>query len=140
ASSLAVSAPTAATAGSALNVTVAAKDASGNTATGYTGTVHFTSSDGHAVLPADYTFTAADAGVHTFSVTLKTAGSRSVTATDTAAATITGSASVTVNPTGSSATLIKRDATTQGNWSGAYGAQGYNIVNNAASYPAYATV
>ena len=42
------------------------KDAFGNTATGYTGTVHFTSTDGQAVLPADYTFTAGDAGIHTF--------------------------------------------------------------------------
>ena len=48
------------------NVTVTAKDAYGNMATGYTGTVHFTSSDGQAVLPANYTFVAGDAGIHTF--------------------------------------------------------------------------
>jgi len=41
--------------------TVTAKTASGTTATDYTGTVHFTSSDGQAVLPADYIFTATDA-------------------------------------------------------------------------------
>ena len=53
---------------------------------GYTGTVHFTSSDVQAVLPADYTFTgpAATRGSHTFSATLKTAGEQSITATDTA--------------------------------------------------------
>ena len=50
----------------ARNVTVTAQDAYGNTATGYTGTVHFTSSDGQAVLPADYTFAAGDNGTHTF--------------------------------------------------------------------------
>jgi len=79
-------------AGSAHSVTVTAKDAYGNTATGYRGTVHFTSSDAHAVLPANYTFTAGDAGVHKFSLglTLKTAGTQGVRATDTVSATITG--------------------------------------------------
>src|SRR5206468_1181732 len=69
------------TAGAGGTVSVTAKDAYGNVATGYAGTVHFTSSDGQADLPADYDFTANDAGSHTFSVTLKTAGSQSVTAT-----------------------------------------------------------
>ena len=68
--------PNPTTAGAAHNVTVTADDAFGNTATGYLGTVHFTSSDGLAVLPGNYTFTAGDAGAHTFTngVTLKTAG------------------------------------------------------------------
>ena len=60
------------------------RTSSGATDAGYTGTVHFTSSDAQAGLPADYTFTAADAGSHTFTVTLKTAGTQSITATDTA--------------------------------------------------------
>jgi len=77
-------------AGIAHSVTVTAKDAYGNTATGYRGTIHFTSSDAHAVLPANYTFTAANAGTHTFSITLKTAGTQGVRATDTVSATITG--------------------------------------------------
>src|SRR5207253_2576766 len=81
------------TAGTAGTVTVTAKDAYGNIATGYTGTVHFTSSDGQAVLPADDAFVAADAGVDTYSVTLKTAGSQTLTATDTVTSTITGSQS-----------------------------------------------
>ena len=71
-------------AGVAGNFTVTALDAFGNIATGYGGTIHFTSSDGQAVLPANYTFTAGDGGVHTFSATLKTAGSQSLIATDTA--------------------------------------------------------
>ena len=75
------------------NVTVTAKDAFGNTATGYLGTVHFTSSDGAAVLPANYTFVAGDNGTHTFSVTLKTVGTQSITATDTVTGTITGTQS-----------------------------------------------
>ncbi|MGD0861702.1 MAG: hypothetical protein ABSA21_02945, partial [Candidatus Limnocylindrales bacterium] len=80
-------------AGVALSLTVTAKDAYGNTATGYTGTIHFTSSDPAAVLPANYTFTGADAGTHTFSVTLKTLGTQWVRATDTVTASITGSQS-----------------------------------------------
>ncbi len=84
--------PSNTTAGSAFTLTLTAKDAYGNAATGYTGTVHFSSSDARAVLPANYTFTGADAGQHTFSITLKTAGSQSLTATDTGTGSITGSA------------------------------------------------
>jgi hypothetical protein len=89
-------------AGSSHSVTVTALDAYGNVATGYTGTIHFTSSDTKAILPADYTFTAADKGVHTFpttvspKLTLKTAGSQWVRATDTGHSSITGSEAVTV--------------------------------------------
>src|SRR5208337_4462886 len=74
-------------AGTAGTLTVTAEDPYGNTATGYTGTVHFTSSDPIAVLPANTTLTN---GVGTFNVTLKTAGTESVTVTDTATTTITG--------------------------------------------------
>ncbi len=75
----------------AASFTVTAYDPYGNVATGYTGTVHLTSSDPQAVLPASFTFTAADAGMLTFSVTLETAGTQSITATDTTTSTITGS-------------------------------------------------
>ena len=95
------------TAGVAHNVTVTAQDAFGNVATGYTGTVHFTSSDASAVLPANYTFTGADNGVHNLSVTLKTAGSQSITATDTVTGTITGTQSgITVNPAGAATLTV----------------------------------
>jgi hypothetical protein len=95
-----LTAPATATAGTAFNLTVKAVDTFGQTAVGYTGTVQFTSSDGQAVLPANYTFTGTDAGLHTFSngVTLKTACTRTVTASDTATSSITGTASVSVNP------------------------------------------
>ena len=66
--------PSATTAGVAASFTVTARDANGNTLTSYAGTIHFSSSDPQAVLPPDYTFTEADHGVHTFAVTLKTAG------------------------------------------------------------------
>src|SRR5207253_3196320 len=56
------------------------------------------SSDPHASLPANYTFTAADAGVHTFGITLRTAGAQSVTAADTASPSLTASQTgITVN-------------------------------------------
>jgi hypothetical protein len=87
------------TAGASGSFTVRVENPDGTTDTGYTGTVHFTSSDNQAVLPEDYTFTAADAGVHSFSATLKSAGTRSITATDTTTGSITGSDSgITVLP------------------------------------------
>ena len=63
--------------------------------------IHFTSSDSAAVLPAEYYFTATDAGSHTFTngVTLMTAGSQSITATVVGAPGINGTADVTVSAT-----------------------------------------
>jgi hypothetical protein len=90
--------PATTTAGTSHNFTVAALDAYGNVATGYRGTVHFTSSDAKAGLPANYAFTAADKGVHAFSAILKTAGSQSITAADTHTGSIKGSITVTVTP------------------------------------------
>ena len=95
--------PASVTAGSAGSVTVTAKDSFGNVATGYTGTVAFASSDGQAALPSNYAFTGGDAGIHVFSgaYTLKTVGSRTMSATDTVTGTITGtSPAITVNPAG----------------------------------------
>jgi CSLREA domain-containing protein len=85
--------PTTTTAGIAHNVRVVVKDAYGNTVTGYRGTVHFTSSDPQAALPDDYTFTAADAGTHTFSAALKTASPQSLSLMDTALSSLTGAQS-----------------------------------------------
>ena len=59
------------TAGDAIPLTVR-ESQFGNLVASYTGTVTFTSTDTKAGLPAAYTFTAADAGAHTFSVNLKT--------------------------------------------------------------------
>ncbi len=82
------------TAGVANTFTVTVRDSIGQVATGYTGTVVFSSSDVRAGLPASYTFTAADAGAHTFTATLKTAGTQSVTARDAAGLTGTETAIV----------------------------------------------
>ena len=69
---LVISTPATVTAGIPFSFTVRATDAFDNTSTGYTGTIHFaaTPTDLRAVVPPDFTFTAADAGVHTFSATL----------------------------------------------------------------------
>ena len=90
---LVLAAPTVETAGTSFNLSVSAQNWSGVTDTGYLGTIQFTSKDIQAGLPGNYTFTAADAGTHSFRVTLKTAGSQSVTATDVSASSITGTIS-----------------------------------------------
>lgn len=76
-----------ATAGTAFNFTVTALDALNNMTTGYSGTAHFTSTDGQAMLPANSTLAN---GTTIFSATLKTVGSQTITATDTVTASITG--------------------------------------------------
>ncbi len=65
---------------------------------GYRGTVHFTSSDPHATLPADYTFTAADAGSHTFTLKLATTGAQSVTVADATFPAFASTQTVPVGP------------------------------------------
>jgi probable HAF family extracellular repeat protein len=81
-----------AVAGTAFKITVTALDASNNTVTTYSGTVHFASSDAQAVLPAPSTLAG---GTASFSVTLMTPGTQTITATD--AASITGTSnSITV--------------------------------------------
>jgi len=100
--SFSVTAQASSTAGSAFTVTVTALSASGSKATGYTGTVHFTSSDTAAGLPADYIFSSSNLGVQSFSVTLKTAGSQTITVTDKANGSDTGSDTVAVNPASAS--------------------------------------
>ncbi|HET6844446.1 MAG TPA: Ig-like domain-containing protein [Candidatus Angelobacter sp.] len=82
--------------GQSFDLPVTAQSASLQTIKTYTGTVHFTSSDPAAVLPADYTFTTADAGFHNFVVSLNTPGTQTITATDTAFPLLTGSGSYTV--------------------------------------------
>jgi hypothetical protein len=96
------------TAGVTQSFRVTAQDLYGNTTPGYTGTVMFSSTDPHADLPASYTFMATDAGVHNFSGTLKTAGIRSLTVTDTGTAGVASStmSSITVVPAATSALLV----------------------------------
>ena len=127
--------PTSPTAGTAYNVTVTAYDAYNNVATGYTGTVAFSSSDGHAGLPANYAFKGADAGVHIFSVTLKTAGSQSITATDTITSSITGSESNIVVLAAAAKTLAVTGFPTSPTAGAAYNVTvtAYDAYNNVAT-------
>ena len=91
-----VSSESSQTAGIPFSVTVTIKDAFNNTITNYAGTVKITSSDNSAVLPPSAGLTN---GVGSFTVTLKTAGSQSLTATDMATSSIVGSQSgIQVNP------------------------------------------
>jgi hypothetical protein len=84
ASRLLVSAPANVNAGVRFSLTVTVVDAYGNVATGYRGTIAFRSSDPTAKLPSNYTFKAADNGVHTFTgVVLKRKGKQTITMNDT---------------------------------------------------------
>jgi len=129
-------APTTETAGTSWSLTVSAEKPSGATDTAYRGTIHFTSSDAAAGLPGNYTFTAADMGVHTFTLafTFETAGSQSITATDTANSPITGTLSgITVSPAAPTKLLAAAVSANQINltWTSAAGATGYLIQDSS---------
>ncbi|NDF16174.1 hypothetical protein EB061_12790, partial [bacterium] len=94
ATSLALSSVPATTiAGAPFSFGVTAKDNAGNTVTDYPDSVAITSSDSNATLPSASPLSS---GVGTFSVTLKTAGSKTVTATG-GSLSVTSSA-ITVTP------------------------------------------
>jgi parallel beta-helix repeat protein len=83
ASTFVVNSPSQSETGVSFGLTVRAVDQYGNTATTYSGTVGFVSSDPRAMLPGAFTFTAADAGMHVFSnVVLRSLGTQTVTVAD----------------------------------------------------------
>ena len=90
--------PQSAVAGSPFTFMLTALDQFNNPVPSYNGTVHFTSSDGNSStrLPDDITFASATATG--LSATLVTAGTQTITATDTTIRSITGTSSITVNP------------------------------------------
>ena len=95
------------TAGTTQSFTVTAYDVFGNVSNVYTGTILFSSSDFQAGLPAAYTFTAADAGVHTFNVTFKTAGSQSLFVRDSVNLSLTSSQTgITITPAAASSISV----------------------------------
>ena len=98
AASLTLESPTSVTVGQSFTVKVTLRDQYANVATGYTGTIHFSTSDPlpTVVLPADYTFTAADAGSRSFSVRLWTLGSQTLTAGDKARPVLSDTKSISV--------------------------------------------
>jgi hypothetical protein len=85
-------------AGQRLGLVVSLFDTFGNAATGYTGTVRFSSTDPRATLPEDFTFSAADAGQRRFEGTWVTAGTREVGVVDLGDNALSASASVSVTP------------------------------------------
>src|SRR5439155_1462964 len=89
--------PSPVTAGAAGTLTVTAWDPYGNRATGYRGPIAFRSPDPTAPLPRNYTFTAADQGVHTFNgLVLKKRGNQTVAVTDTLTSSLAVSVSIDV--------------------------------------------
>jgi hypothetical protein len=127
--------PQAVGSGDAATATLTAYDANYNVATGYTGTVQFTSTDGAATLPLNYTFTGADAGVHTFTngFILRTPGSQVVTFRDVASAALTGSVGVVVGPatpTGLAATATSATSVNV-SWNPSAGATQYEVVRGS---------
>ncbi|KFA93465.1 lamin tail domain-containing protein [Archangium violaceum] len=115
ASSLVMVAPsTPLEAGVAFTVDVTLKDAYGNVATGYTGTLGFTSSDPKLVPPASGELTSADAGHKVFSVTLKTAGEQSLSVKDLARAFLADTASSLMVNAGPARKLVFRDQPANG--------------------------
>ena len=79
-----VGTPASAAVGSSISVTVTAKKSDGTSLPAYRGTIHFTSTDATATLPADYTFTATDSGAHTFTgVILRSTGNQTITSMGT---------------------------------------------------------
>jgi hypothetical protein len=85
-------------AGTPFAISVTALDDLGQRVTGYTGAVHFTLT-GPVTATADYAFTAADMGQHTFTgLLLRRAGAFTVAGADTAAPLITGSTAFTITP------------------------------------------
>jgi uncharacterized delta-60 repeat protein len=92
-----ISGPLSVGASKSFSLIVTALDAYGNVVTGYTGTVHFSSSDGTAALPKNYTFKAADAGAHTFTgVILRKKGKQTLTVSDTLDGALTATDTINV--------------------------------------------
>ena len=85
-----VAAPATADTGSVFSFTVTALDDMGDVASGYSGTVRFTSTDGKAVLPGN---TVLAGGMGMFSATLETVGAQTITVIDTVETMITGTSS-----------------------------------------------
>jgi hypothetical protein len=88
----AISAPATVTSGTPFHITVVPLDYQDNPVSSYIGTVHFTSSDGQAILQADQQIN----GRWGFSVTLTTVGSQSLTVADTTYRSITGTTGLTI--------------------------------------------
>jgi len=95
------------------SITLTARNTLGNIDSSYRGTVSFTSTSGTADLPASYTFTASDGGVHTFTNAVKfyEVGTFIVSVEDTINPALIDSASITVTTPEVPYVLISSSAT-----------------------------
>ncbi|HEY2498310.1 MAG TPA: hypothetical protein VGK24_14695 [Candidatus Angelobacter sp.] len=100
--------------------------------TGYTGTVHFTSSDAQAILPADYTFVTADGGSHIFPVTMNSTGSQTINIVDTHSSGFTGALTLSA-PIVDLQAAVAGGALSQGQIGASYTASFTNIGSVASS-------
>ena len=96
-----VAGPATATAGSPVTLLVTAMDSFNNLMSDYSGTIHFSSTDPAAVLPANSKLTN---GLGTFSVTFNSLGSQSISATDVTNKAISGSSTLNVSGSPSTST------------------------------------
>ena len=96
--SLSLIAPVTTQVSTPFTVTVQALDQYGNIFPSFPDRIHFYSTDNTAILPANYTFTAADNGVHTFTsaVTLNTLGNQTLSVKDDARTNIISSTGIAV--------------------------------------------
>jgi hypothetical protein len=89
------SVPSSSYVGQAVSITVSAYDQLGNSDTGYSGTVNITSSDANAVFSSPVSFVS---GTASFNVTFLTAGSQTITVTDTSNTALTATtAGITIS-------------------------------------------
>jgi sugar lactone lactonase YvrE len=119
-------------AGVSFEMTVRALDQYGVVADGYRGTVHFSSSDPSADLPANYTYTAGDHGSRTFEFTLNTVGVHSITATDVANPSLSSVTTIIVQL--APPPVVATATSTTGvhvSWTASEGATGYDIGRRA---------
>jgi len=105
--------------------------------------IGFVASSASAVmLPASVTVPQGSLAA-TFSVTAGTVTTSTLTMLTASYLNVSQGFGITVNPSSSSesssATFVKIDATTQGNWRGAYGNEGYVVVGDSTSDPTYVT-
>ena len=81
-------------------------------------------------------------GLYTAPGAISASQNITITATSVANPNASATATVTLNPGGTTgtATFVTLDMTTQGNWLGVYGSNGYNVINGTVAYPSYVTV
>ena len=130
--------------GNSVTVTPSSATLTGGQSQPFTATV--TGSSNQAVtwsLSAGAPGSITQAGVYTAPTTISSQQTISVSATAAADGVTTGSAGVTLMPatTGTgTAAFVQTDLTTKGNWKSVYGSQGYNVIQDTASYPSYVAV